>query len=268
MRHFYLLLVICLLATSCDPYQKLLKSTDFNLKLNKAKEFYNNEEYEKATALFEEVLATLRGTKNFEQVYYYYCYANYGNENYLSAAYHFKYIADNYPLFEKAAECEYISAYCYYLLSPNDNLDQTDTYKAIEAMQLFINNHPEDPKSEKANGIIDLLRAKLETKATKAANLYLDIENYKAAITSFKGILKDFPDTKNAEVIYFKLIKASFEYAQKSIQTKKAERFNQTIEYYLNFIDKFASSKYSKEAQGIYTSSLKELENLKNIKNN
>ncbi len=260
---FTFLLLLSFTFSSCDPYQKLLKSGDLNLKMAKGKEYYNKEEYDKAIPLFEEVLATLRGTKNFEELYYYYAYSQYGAENYVMAAYHFKYIADNYPNFDKAAECEYMSAYCYYLLSPIYSLDQGDTYKAIQALQLFINNHQEDPKVVKANEIIDLLRAKLEFKATKAAELYYDIGDYKAATTALKTLLKEFPDTKNADYIQFLIIKSGYELAEQSINSKKIERYEDAISNYLNFIDKFATSKYAPEAQKIYDKAKSQLDKYK-----
>jgi outer membrane protein assembly factor BamD len=267
MKNIFLCVLVALIGvtfSSCDPYQKLLKSGDLNLKLTKAKEFYNKEEYEKAIPLFEEVLATLRGTKNFEGVYYYYAWCQYGAENYMMAAYHFKYIADNFPTGENANECEYMSAYCYYLLSPDVNLDQEESKKALDAMQLFINNHPEDTRVAKANEIITLLRDKLELKATKAAELYYNISSYKAAVIAFKNILKDFPDTKNADYLNYYILKSSYEYAMQSVQAKKEERFNETLSYYFNFIDKFATSKYSKTAQHIYEVSKSQLDKIKN----
>ncbi len=254
--------------SSCDPYSKLLKSSDLNLKLTKAKEFYNKEEYEKALPLFEEVLATFRGTKNFEAVYYYYAWCQYGSENYMMAAYHFKYIAENFPSNEHAAECEYMSAFCYNLLSPDVNLDQEDTKKALEAMQLFINNHPEDERISKANEIIMALREKMELKATRAAELYYNISSYKAAVIAFKSVLKEYPDTKKADYLNFSILKSSYDYATQSTPAKKEQRFNETLTYYFNFIDKFATSKYAKQAQRIYDDSKSQLEKLKNNNNN
>ncbi|MFM2226504.1 MAG: hypothetical protein RJA07_2706 [Bacteroidota bacterium] len=259
-------LVGTMLLSSCDPYQKLLKSGDLNLKLTKAKEFYNKEEFEKAQPLFEEVLATLRGTKNFEQIYYYYAWSHYGSKDYMMAAYHFKYISDNFPNYENATECEYMGAYCYYLLSPEVNLDQTETTKGINGLQLFINNHPEDPRVEKANEYITKLREKLELKATRAADLYYNIGNFKASIIAYKAVLKDFPDSKNADYLSFQMIKASYDFAKESITAKKTERLSTTINYYSDFIDKFATSKYSKDAQKIYDNSRAELEKLKTNK--
>lgn len=257
------LLSFVVLLTACDPYQKVLKSSDLNYKMAKGKEYYNKEEYDKAITLFEEVLASLRGTKNFEELYYYYAYAQFGNQNYYMAAYHFNYISSNYPSFEKAAECEYMSAYCYYLLSPEFELDQTDTYKAIDAMQLFINNHPESERVSEANDIIDRLRAKLELKAVRGAELYYNIGDYKAAIVALKNTSKDFPDSKESDYVQYLIIKSNYELAVQSIQSKKIERFEETIANYSNFIDKFASSKYAPLAQKIFEKSKAELEQLK-----
>ena len=40
--HFVYLASFLLLLSSCDPYQKLLKGNDFDLKYEKAKEYYNS----------------------------------------------------------------------------------------------------------------------------------------------------------------------------------------------------------------------------------
>jgi outer membrane protein assembly factor BamD len=265
IRAFYLglFLAIAFIFGSCDPYQKVLKSSDLNYKMAKGKEYYNKEEYDKAITLFEEVLASLRGTKNFEELYYYYAYAQFGNQNYYMAAYHFNYISSNYPNFEKAAECEYMSAYCYYLLSPEFELDQTDTYKAIDEMQLFINNHPESERVTEANEIIDKLRAKLELKSVRGAELYYNIGDYKAAMVALKNTIKEFPDSKEADYVQFLIVKSNFELAMQSIPAKKSERLEETIANYSNFIDRFASSKYAPQAQKIYERSRAELEKIK-----
>ena len=250
----------------CDPYQKVLKSSDLALKLTKAKEYYNKEEYEKSIALFEESLAAIKGTKDFERLYYYYAYAHYGSGDYVMAAYHFKYIAENYPAFENATECEYMSAYCYYLLSPGYNLDQTDTYKAIEAFQLFINNHPSSERVSLANTYMDKLREKLEKKAVESALEYYRIGNYKASVSCFKEVLKEFPDSKQADKLNYYLLKSNYQLAKKSINSKKTERFNLTIDTYLSFIDKFASSKYVPDAQAIYQDAQLQLQKLNKTK--
>jgi outer membrane protein assembly factor BamD len=48
-----------------------------------------------------------------------------------------------------------------------------------------------------------------------------------------------------------------------SVDDKKSERFLETIDYYQNFVDSYANSKYLKEAQEIQKNVLSELDELK-----
>jgi len=43
----FIVLIVSLLVSSCGEYQKLLKSTDYELKKNKVKEYYDKGEYVK-----------------------------------------------------------------------------------------------------------------------------------------------------------------------------------------------------------------------------
>src|SRR6185369_8506259 len=127
---------------SCSSYQEILKSTDLPLKYVKAKEYYDKKEYYKAIPLFEELLAAYKGTKDIEDIYYYYANCQYGTDEYLMAAYHFKNIATTYPNGAHAEECLFMNAKCYVQLSPKYELDQTYTEKAINEFQLFVNTFP------------------------------------------------------------------------------------------------------------------------------
>ena len=95
------------------------------------------------------------------------------------------------------------------------------------------------------------------------AKLYFKIGDYKAAIYAFRNSLDDFPDSQYKEEMDFLTIKSAFLYAQNSVESKKNERFLETIDYYRNFVDSYANSKYLKEAQSIYNDTLKEIELLK-----
>ena len=152
------------LMISCSEYQKLLKGTDFEAKYEKAMEYYDEEDYYRSQTLLEELLTIYKGTQKAEEVYYRYTYCYYNLDDYLLAGYHFKVFAQTYPNSDYAEECSYLSAYCHFLNSPNSSLDQTDTYKAIEALQLFINMYPQSTRKDSCNSLIDDLRFKLESK--------------------------------------------------------------------------------------------------------
>lgn len=250
---------------SCNSYNKLLKSDNLKLKAEKAKYYYNKQDFVKALPLFEELVSVHKGTNEVEEIYYHYAYCFYGQGEYLMASYHFKNFVTTFPKSKFSEECHYMYAYCYYLQSPYYTLDQSETQKAINAFQLFINTYPNSERVKDCNVSIDKLRRKLEMKAYIGAELYYKTGDYKAATIALKNLLKDYPDTEDREKAYFLILKSHYLLAKESISAKKEERLNATLTAYLDFVDKFSSSTYLKDAEKIYETSL---ESLKKIKNN
>jgi len=249
----FLLLITFLTISSCDPYQKLLKSSDYKMKYEKVKEFYNEGQYEKALPLFEELMGIYKGTKDAEKLYYYYAFCHFGTEDYLSASHYFKTFLTAYPRSIYAEEAQFMIGYSYYKMSPQTTLEQANTQKAIDALQMFINAYPNSSRIAQSNNLIDELRQKLETKALSAADLYYKLKSYKAAATSYRNILLEFPDTKQKEEIMFKVLKAYYLLAINSIETKKRERFLLAVDAFDEFAEQFPASKYYREAEKIYS---------------
>ena len=80
-----------------------------------------------------------------------------------------------------------------------------------------------------------------------------------AFIVGFKNTLKDFPDIAKREELNFMIVKANYLLALNSIESKKEERLKNTSEAYIKFIDTYPQSQYLKEAEEIYSGTLKEL---------
>ncbi|RZL04841.1 MAG: outer membrane protein assembly factor BamD, partial [Pedobacter sp.] len=165
----------------------------------------------------------------------------------------FKYFADTYPTSKNAEECRYMGAYCYYLDSPNPSLDQENTYKAIDALQLFINLYPKSERAKQAADYITVLRGKLELKAFENAKMYYllgeyDISNYKSAVIALKNAQIDYPDIKYADEMNFLIFKSQFLFAKNSYANRQEDRYNEAIGYYNEFIEAYPSSKFRKEA--------------------
>jgi len=261
---FALSLLMLFTTFSCgDSYQKITKSTDPGFKLSKANEYYDKGECTKAIPLYEELIPVYKGTKSIDDIYYKYADCHFQQGDYLISSFHFKNIYDSYPLSDYAEESLYMYAYSYYMLSPDIQLDQTYSEKAMEAFQLFINAYPESSKVPECNGFMDILRRKMETKAFKNANLYLKTGNYRAAATAFANLLKDYPDTKYAEEASFLVLKSYYLYAQKSIISKQRERYQRAVEAYKDFIYRFKDSKFAADAEELKTSALENIEKLK-----
>jgi outer membrane protein assembly factor BamD len=184
-------------------------------------------------------------------------------KDYYLAGYYFKRFAKNFPNSSRAEECSFNSALCYMKNSPDFYLDQSDTYSSIDEFQLFMNKYPESSLVDSCNLLIKNLRSKLEIKSFEQSSLYFKMEKYRSSIVAFKSTLEKFPDTKFREEILYMIVKANFLFASNSVDTKKIERFEATIDSYLTFVDSFEKSDYLKTAESYYNSSIREIEKQK-----
>src|SRR5690606_37894137 len=243
--------LVVMVAGCKSKFEKLRASNNIAQKYQEALKYYNKKKYSKALILFDDLAPRYRGQAEAEDLYYYSAYTNYYLRDYTSARVHFKQFTDTYPNRARAEECRYMGAYCYYLESPKVGLDQEYTYRAIEALQLFINLYPDSERAQEAAGLIDDLHDKLETKAFNNAKLYLDMglqDDYRAAVIAFENVLIEFPDTKYAEEMEFLSIKAQCLYAEQSRMARREERYGKVLDLYANFIADYPESKFRKEA--------------------
>jgi outer membrane protein assembly factor BamD len=252
------LLIVLIAFSSCkSKFEKLRASNDTAKKYREAVRLYEKKDYSKALGLFDDLVTKYRGTAEAEDLSYYFAYTHYKLRDNTTARYHFKTFADTYASSPKAEECRFMAAYCFYLESPIYSLDQENTIKAIEALQLFINLHPKGERVAEASKLISNLREKLETKSYANSRLFLDIGDYKSAVIAFRNSAREFPDTKYAEEMEFLTVKSQALYAGASFEVKQEERYNEAIQLYAEFIQNYPSSKYLKEAEAIKKSSEK-----------
>lgn len=258
--YFAILGIFLLFTTACSDFRKIQKSTDWQVKYDAALAYYKDKDYYRAIVLLEEVLPIIKGTKTAEEAQYYYAYAHYYERKYILSSHYFKNFYDTYTRSQFATEALYMHAYSSYLQSPVPNLDQTSTFEAIEAMQLFINKYPYSEFKDKAEQILNELQAKLELKAFDDAVLYYKLSRYNAAIIAFDNFQDDFPDSNlNEEISYWK-VAAQFKLAEESILVKQKERYYTTIEYYQSFVDKYPESKFINQAENIYETCISKIQ--------
>jgi len=265
-RILIFIVFISIVLSGCrSEFEKIRTSNQPELMLNKANEFYEKGEYANAQTLYELVIPYYRGKKEAEELFYNFSYAHYYLGEYILASHYFNNFARTFYNSKWREEAAYMAAYSNLEMSPNHRLDQSHTQKAIDEFQTFTNKFPESERIEECNNIIDELREKLEFKAFEQGKLYYDLKNYNSCITSFDNMLKDFPESPNAEEVRFIILKSSFEWAENSIYTKKEERFRETIKRYNQFIRKYPSSKYASEVRAIKEQTEEALKNYTDV---
>ena len=154
MRKVICSIVCALLLVSCGEYNKILKSTDYELKYDYAKKAFERKKYMQAATLLEELVAIFKGTDRAEESLYLLARSYYLNKDYITSGEYFQAYYKNYPKGEYTELARFYCGYGYYLDSPEAKLDQTGTYRAIDEMQRFLDYFPNSERAKQAQDII------------------------------------------------------------------------------------------------------------------
>ena len=259
MRTIIGALVLCcvLYLTGCNSYEKLLKGTDTERQYAAAMQFYEKGKFGKAKELLERVLPMSRATQRADSVYYYLAKCYFEEGDYGLAGYGLEQLITNYPRSPFVEEASFLTAYCNYLVSPRPALDQDYTHKAIEGFNAFKHAYPKSDRVTEADKYLKVLYEKLLRKEFEAARLYYKMDMYKAAVVAFKHALEKYPVSPYREEEYFLLVKSNYLYAKNSVDSKRRERYQQTVDEALSYISEFAKSRNAKEVLGYYLASMK-----------
>lgn len=249
----YIILILAVLATSCGEYEKLLKSTDYELKSEKAQEYYDEGKYVKASELLSQVLPRYRATDQAEELNWLNANCYYQMRDYVMAGSAFRNYANTFPYSEHTEEATFMTAYCDYMMSPRPQLDQSYTYSAIEAFTFFQKRYPSSDKVDDAQDLINELQDKLVEKSYLNAKLYYDLKEYRAAVVALDNSLKDYPNTKHREELMFLKLESSYLFALNSVAEKQQERFQTALDEYYSFVEEFPESDFRKDVDEIYS---------------
>lgn len=245
--------------TGCSDYQQVLNSDDTEKKFEKGKALYNDEEYQKALTLFDDIISYYRGSKRGQKIAYYYAYCHFGVGSYKVAAFRFKNYYKTYSRSDKAEDALYMNAFCLYKQSPRVELDQQTTQKAINAFQLFIEKYPNSKRVADCNQYLDKLRGKLQQKAYDKAYLWYQILDYKAAITAFENLLAKYPSIDRREKVKYLIVDSYWEVAEKSVQSKKENRYRTTLRKAEDFLQTYPNSRFKNSVTTIVNQAQKSL---------
>lgn len=254
VKRIFLIVVVGVFAVSCGTYRKIQKSQDPELKYNAAKNYFQDGKYIKAASLFDDLSTYYRGTRKAQEILYMLAESYVGQKDYYSAVEHYKIYVKNFPQGDYIRECTYMKGYCNYLLSPDARLDQTYTHEAISAFEDFVAAFPNSDKVPEAYGYIDELNEKLAYKAYLNAKMYYNLgiylgNNYRSAIIVAENVLRDYPETKYREDLFFLILSSKYKEAIYSVDEKKTERYREVVDEYYNYENEFPEGKNIKSAK-------------------
>lgn len=246
------IILISIFFTSCSEYQKALKSDDLAVKAKLGNDLYEKEKYNKAITLFEQISPSMKGKPSAERMFYMLSKSYYETNQYYLAGYAFESFASAYPKSEKREEAAFLGAKCFFMKSPVYSLDQTDTYKALDKLQGFIDTYPKSDYMPMANILVKELTDKLEKKAFEVAKQYNTTAEYyrdfDAPLKTLDNFLADYPGTKYKEDALYYKFDTLFRFAINSVESKKQERLNNAKAAYNALINFKAESKFKEQA--------------------
>jgi outer membrane protein assembly factor BamD len=248
-----------MLVCSCNKYEKLLKNPDFALKYREANRFYELHKTEKALRLYENVLSFYRNRAQEDTINMQIARCYYALHDYITAAYYFEYVQRHLLHSTFTSEADYMVAICNYNQVLRAELDQSQTYLAIEKLEYYIEKYPVGERTDESRKYLTELENQLAHKSYLSAKLYYQMEQYKAAVVSLKNSIKQYPETPHREEILFLTFKSSYLYAQNSLGDKQQERYQASVDEYLTLVSEYPDSKYKKEADNYYRDVLSKL---------
>jgi outer membrane protein assembly factor BamD len=229
----------------------------------KGMEQFEKENYDRALRYFRGVLSYGRGNEWGPDAQFQLAMTQRKKGKYLVAANEFKRFTQLYRNNQKVPKAEYERARAYYSRSPDYQLTQTDSRKAIDLFQLFIERYPDHELVPDAQTKIDKLRAKLAHKQFTAGKLYERRDMWRAATRSYEDVFDTYPDTPWADNALLGALRTYVRYADRSVQEKRAERYQKAIDQYGRLTQLFPDSPLLKQAQPLRDEAQRKLERVR-----
>lgn len=256
-------LFMVLLFTSCNEYNSVLKTDDYDYKYEAAKSYYAQGKYSKAYTVLEDVYMLMKGTDRGEESLFMLGMCYFNITDYETASIYLDKYAKTYSKGLYTELARFYSAKANYLESPDQRLDQSPTYSAINKLQEFLDFYPSSALKPQATEMIYELQDRLVQKEFDSAELYYNLgsytgnctnggSNFEACIITAENALKSYPYTTLREDLYIMILRARYQLANRSVDEKLDERYRQTIDEYYGFKNEFPDSKYIKEADNIF----------------
>lgn len=156
-----LLLLMVAVFASCSNYEKLLQSSDYTQRYEAAKQYYYAGSYTKASTLLTDLIAGAKGTDRAEEALFLLGMSAYRDKEYDAAAGYFKKYYETYPRGYYVEEAHFYAGVALYENTPEPELDQSDTYKAITEFQKFTEDYPDSRYRKEATRLIFVMQDKL-----------------------------------------------------------------------------------------------------------
>jgi outer membrane protein assembly factor BamD len=205
---------------------------DLTPKFNKAMKFFGKGKYLRARDEFNNIIVTNPGSKLANESQYYKGESLFQMKEYDDAWITF----DRYIRFTndaaKIEKSRYRICECAIYLTNSHQRDQKQTKKALEQLQMYLEDFPQSERVIDAEKAIAELRIKLAEKDFEVGRLYLKLEEYESALIYFRSVLNNYYDTDFADdarigIIFTHILNENWQGARSYLHAEKTKFLKQ-----------------------------------------
>ena len=168
---------------------------DLSPKFEKAMGYFDKGKYSRAKDEFDYIIMADPGSKISNESQYYMAESMFQIEEYDEASIAFDRYVRFSPDYSKIEKARYRICECAINLSNSYQREQSQTHRALEQLQMFIEDFPASDLIDDAEDEMLALRLKLAQKDYEVGRMYLKLEEYDSALIYFRSVLNHYYDT-------------------------------------------------------------------------
>ncbi len=242
-------------------YTKLLKSTRYDLMYTEGLRYYNmtkkgkdynsSGNYQKAQNLLDRAYQSqsFMGTKREDSLCYYLGCSFYKAGSFEVSEQIFDNFRRRFPSSLFIEDVEYMYAMGFYFSSPEPQLDQTATLRAMIQINEYKERYPNTIKKTECEERMAELQQKLYVKSYENAKLYYTIRQYKAAVRALNNAIDEYPNSPYREELMYLATKSAYLFAKNSVASQMTDRYMGMMDNYYNLISEYPGTAHLKEVE-------------------
>ena len=202
---------------------------DLSPRFEKAMGYFDKGKYSRAKDEFDYIIMADPGSKISNESQYYMAESMYQIKEYDEASIAFDRYVRFSPDYSKIEKARYRICECAINFSNSYQREQSQTHRALEQLQMFIEDFPASDLINDAEDAMLALRLKLAQKDYEVGRMYLKLEEYDSALIYFRSVLNHYYDTSFSDdarvgIIFTHILNDNREGAKSYFKSQK-ERF-------------------------------------------
>ncbi len=205
--NFIIIVISIAIIINCAG-KKPVEKLPLEERYKRGQEFLEKKKYYNAQQEFQIIVLSGSHTEWGDDAQFYLAESYFKNEEYILAITEYERLTRKMKFSPYVEKCRWRICEAYVAESPNYYHDQSNTQKALQKLQEFIDEYPDSEFRDEANNTIKKLRNKLAEKIDETASLYIKLHAYDSAIVAYEELLSQYYDTDFAEKAHIGIIRS------------------------------------------------------------